>query len=84
LPRRPGPHLADLPDRNRPAGLPHDGEDALVLRWQRRLLHVRLTVRDQQHRLTVYRYELQFSQGGGPAVTGEWSEESTADRNFRS
>jgi hypothetical protein len=34
-------YLADLPDRDRFAGLAHDGEDALVLRRERRLLNSR-------------------------------------------
>ncbi|MFG2502296.1 hypothetical protein ACGFSB_29300 [Streptomyces sp. NPDC048441] len=42
--------VAEVADRDRPAGLGHHGEDALILRRQHGLIHSRLTVRDHPHR----------------------------------
>lgn len=46
--------LADLPGHDRPGGLPHSGENALVVRREHGLLHVRRAVRDQHHRPAAY------------------------------
>lgn len=43
-------HLADLPGHDRSDGLPHSGEDALVVRRKYGLLHAGRAVRDQHHR----------------------------------
>ena len=63
--RRPGPcggrveaagiearRLPDVPDRDRSAGLPHQGQDAPIVRRQHGIGNLRAAMRHQQHRRT--------------------------------
>ncbi|MGP4004669.1 hypothetical protein, partial [Streptomyces sp. 8N706] len=61
-------HLADLPGGDRAGGLPHRGQDALVLRRQHGLSHLLPTVRDQPHRPTRH---LDHRRPGLRALVGE-------------
>jgi hypothetical protein len=57
-----------LPGHDRPGGLPHSGEDALVVRRESGLLHARSAVRDQHHRLPAH---LPGHRRGRGAFAGE-------------
>ncbi|MFE8940940.1 hypothetical protein ACFYNX_26080 [Streptomyces sp. NPDC007872] len=46
--------LADLTGHDRSGGLPHGGDDALVVPRERVLLDARLVVRDQHHRPSAH------------------------------
>lgn len=46
--------VADLPGHARSGGLPRGGKDALVVRREHGLLHVRRSVRDQHHRSSAH------------------------------
>ncbi|GGS25314.1 hypothetical protein GCM10010284_67790 [Streptomyces rubiginosohelvolus] len=49
------PHyLPDLAGYDRSGGLSHGGEDELIVRRERRLLHARRAVRDRHHRLHTH------------------------------
>lgn len=70
-----GPHtdvdsqrVADLPGHDRPGGLPHGGEDVLVVRRQHSFLHVRRSVRDQHHRSSAH---LPRRRRDGGSLVGE-------------
>ncbi|MEV6962765.1 hypothetical protein AB0M97_27030 [Streptomyces sp. NPDC051207] len=53
---------------DRSGGLPHGGDDALIVPRQRVLLHARLAVRDQHHRPAAH---LPGHRTGGGAFLGE-------------
>ncbi|MFH8520501.1 hypothetical protein ACH4CE_36660 [Streptomyces gelaticus] len=46
--------VANLPDHDRSGDLSHGGENTLVLRRDRGLLHTRCAVRDQHHRPSTH------------------------------